>query len=61
MFDLFTDDDPLTPDACQLLAVIGADPAAVRETLAEDFVRRCPDREVLADPVPGGRSPRFPE
>ena len=46
MFDLSTDHDPLTPDTCRLLADIGADPAAVRETLAEDFVRRCPDREV---------------
>ena len=58
MFDLSTDHDPLTPNACQLLAQIGADPAAVRETLAEDFVRRCPDREVLADAVPDFPSER---
>ena len=51
MFDLSADHDPIAPDACRLLAEIGADPAAVRETLAEDFARRCPDREVPADAV----------
>lgn len=60
MFDLSTDHDPLTSNACRLLADIGADPAAVRETLAEDFVRRCPDREVLADAVLSDAVPDFP-
>ena len=41
-----TDYDPLTPTGCQLLAEIGVDPGAVRETLADDFTRRCPDAEV---------------
>jgi len=63
MFDLSTDHDPITPDACRLLAEIGADPAAVRETLAEDFIRRCPDREVLADggSADGPSPDAFPE
>ena len=58
MFDLSADHDPIAPDACRLLAEIGADPAAVRETLAEDFVRRCPDREVLTEALPGFPSER---
>ena len=30
MFDLSADHDPITPDACRLLAELCADPAAVR-------------------------------
>ena len=52
MFDLYTDFDPITPATDALLAVIGVDRHAVRETLLDDYARRCPDREVLA----GGRS-----
>ena len=46
MFDLYHDYDPLTPAGGLLLAEIGIDPGAVRETLADDLARRCPDREV---------------
>ena len=53
MFPPYTDYDPLTPTGHQLLAEIGVDPGAVRETLAEDFVHRCPEREVTE-----GRSER---
>ena len=49
MFSPHTDDDPLTPTGCQLLTQIGVDPGAVRETLADDFDRRCADREVPED------------
>ena len=49
MFSPHTDHDPLTPTGHQLLAEIGVDPFAARETLAEDFVRRCPDHEVFED------------
>ena len=52
MFDLYTDFDPVTPATDALLAVIGADPHAVRETLLDDYARRCPEREVPT----GGRS-----
>lgn len=44
------DYDPLTPTGHQLLAEIGVDPGAVRETLADDFLRHCPDHEVPVDP-----------
>ena len=50
MFAPHTDYDPLTPTGCQLLAEIGIDPGAVRETLADDFDRRCADHEVPEDP-----------
>ena len=46
MFAPDNDYDPVTPTGHQLLAEIGVDPGAVRETLADDFDRRCPEREV---------------
>ena len=46
MFSPHTDYDPLTPNGHQLLAEIGVDPGAVRETLADDFLRHCADHEV---------------
>ena len=49
MFSPHTDYDPLTPTGHQLLAEIGVDPGAVRETLADDFLRRCADHEVPED------------
>ena len=49
MFPPHTDYDPLTPNGHQLLAEIGVDPGAVRETLTDDFDRRCADREVPED------------
>ena len=48
-----TDYDPIEPATGHLLAQIGIDIDAVRETIADDLARRCPDREVLAD----GRRP----
>lgn len=47
MFDLYHDYDPVTPAGGLLLAEAGIDPDAVRQTLADDLARRCPDREVL--------------
>ena len=46
MFDLYHDYDPVTPAGGLLLAEIGIDPDAVRQTLVDDLARRCPDREV---------------
>ena len=46
MFSPHADYDPLMPNGHQLLAEIGVDPGAVRETLADDFLRRCADHEV---------------
>ena len=52
---------PNPPATGQLLADLGMDADAVRETLADDLARRCPDHEVLEhiilpDAVPPGRS-----
>lgn len=49
MFDTCTDFDPIAPSTGALLAEIGVDAHAVRETLIDDYARRCPDREVPAD------------
>jgi len=48
MFD--SDYDPVTPAADDLLAEIDIDLRAVRDSLADDLARRCPDREAPADP-----------
>ena len=42
LFD--TDHDPIAPSACDLLADLGLDVQSVRDTLADDRTRRCPDR-----------------
>ncbi len=47
MFD--SDFDPVTPTAGELLAELGFDARAVRDALADDLARRCPDREAPAD------------
>ncbi len=47
MFD--SDFDPVTPTAGELLAELGFDARAVRDALADDLARRCPDREAAAD------------
>ena len=39
------DTDPIPPSACDLLADLGLDVKSVRDTLADDRTRRCPDRE----------------
>ncbi len=49
MFDPCTDFEPITPSAGALLAETGVDFQPVRETLIDDYARRCPDREVPAD------------
>ena len=46
MFVPDTDYDPIAPATGYLLAEIGIDVNAVRETLADDLARHCPDREV---------------
>ncbi len=43
-----SDFDPVTPTGSDLLAELGLAPRSVREALADDRARRCPDREVLA-------------
>ena len=48
MFDLY-DFDPVCPSDGLLLAEIGIDLDSVRETLADDFARRCPDRPAAPD------------
>ncbi|MXW21251.1 MAG: hypothetical protein F4Z95_10645 [Gammaproteobacteria bacterium] len=49
MFAPDTDYDPIAPATGYLLAEIGIDIDAVRESIADDLVRRCPDCEVPAD------------
>ena len=46
MFAPDTDYDPIAPATGRLLAEIGIDIDAVRESVADDLARRCPDREV---------------
>ena len=46
MFDLYHDYGPVTPRGGTLLAEVGIDLDAVRQTLADDLAGRCPDREV---------------
>ena len=47
MFD--SDSDPVTPAGGDLLEQLGLDLRAVRDSLADDLARRCPDREAPAD------------
>ena len=49
MFAPEPDYDPIAPATGRLLADLGIDVNAVRESIADDLARRCPDREVLAD------------
>ena len=49
MFGIDTDHDPITPSNTELLEALGLDARAVRETLTDDLVRRCPDREAAVD------------
>ena len=44
------DTDPIAPSACDLLADLGLDVRSVRDAVADDRTRLCPDRE----PVPEG-------
>ena len=47
MFD--SDFDPVTPAGDALIAELGLDLRSVRDSLADDLARRCPDREAPAD------------
>ena len=40
------DYDPITPSGGELIAELGLDERSVRDALADDRARRCPDREV---------------
>ena len=50
MFVPDIDYDPIPAATGRLLAEIGLDADAVRETLADDQARRCPDQEVAECP-----------
>lgn len=52
-----TDYDPIPAATGQLLNDLGIDVNAVRETLADDLARRCPEREVLSHAVPADGGP----
>ena len=47
MFD--SDLDPVTPAGGDILAELGLDLRSVRDALADDRARLCPDREAPAD------------
>ena len=49
MFAFDTDYDPVGAAADAFLAEIGLDARSVRDALADDLARRCPDREAPAD------------
>ena len=49
MFDFSNDYDPVTPAGGNLLEEIGLDAGSVRDALADDLARRCPDREARTD------------
>ena len=49
MFAPDNDYDPIPPSTGQLLTDLGIDVNAVRETLADDFLRHCADHEVPED------------
>ncbi|MCY4397220.1 MAG: hypothetical protein OXC10_19015 [Rhodospirillaceae bacterium] len=49
MFGFDCDHDPIAPPGAALLELLGLDSRSVREALADDRARRCPDREAPAD------------
>ena len=49
MFAFDTDYDVIIPAGGELLAELGLDTSSVRDALADDRVRRCPDREAPAE------------
>ena len=49
MFDFSSDHDPVTPAGSRLLDELGLDARSVRDALADDRARRCPDRETRTD------------
>ena len=69
MFDFCNDYDPVTPAGGRLLEELGLDARSVRDALADDLARRCPDREARTDGswrrasrsvIGGGRGERCP-
>ena len=56
MFASDIDYDPIHVATGHLLAEIGIDADAVRETITDDLARHCPDREVLSHAVAETRS-----
>ena len=44
MFDTCSDYDPVAPGGETLLAELGIDTRHVRDALADDMARRCPER-----------------
>ena len=49
MFDFDTDHDLVTSAGDGLTAELGLDACSIRDALADDRARRCPDREAPAD------------
>ena len=49
MFAFDTDFDVMTPSRSDLLTDCGLDTRTVRDALADDRARRCPEREVPTD------------
>ena len=49
MFDFSSDYDPVSPAGGSLLEELGLDARSVRDALADDHARRCPDREARTD------------
>ena len=49
MFEPSSDYDPIAPASDALLAELGLDVRDIRDALADDLARRCPDREVPAE------------
>ena len=49
MFGFDCDHDPIAPAGSALLELLGLDARSVREALADDRARRCPDREAAVD------------
>ena len=52
MFEPSSDYDPIAPASDALLAELGLDARHVRDALADDLARRCPDREAPTDRGP---------
>ena len=49
MFAFDTDYDPVTSAAGELIAELGLDTRSVRDAIADDRARRCPDCGALPD------------
>ena len=49
MFDTTSDYDPIAASGNELLEELGLDVRHVRDALADDLARRCPEREAPAE------------